>query len=330
MVKPVFRLERNGEDVTAKISQCLVSIQATDEAGIQSDTLSIIVADELAQRDLPNEGEELTLSLGYEFQQNEKPVQDLVEIGTYVIDAAGIRSGVDQIRIRATAADLHGSLKEHKQRAWENVKIGEIITTIAQDHGLDPVVGEDLAEIKVEREDQIDENDMQFLTRLALAYNAIAKPVAKKLLFVKRGQGRTASGQDLEPVVLSPGQWTEIDSDVEQRNRFKSVVAYYHDNDLGERVQVQVGSGVPQFTIKGNQTNYATALSMAQAKFDDLKRGSVEIDVSLPGRPDIFAETPVTLTGFRPTVDGDFTASSVRHSYTSSGFKTTFSADNKA
>ena len=68
---------------------------------------------------------------------------------------------------------------------------GALVATIAGEHGLKAAVSSDLAKNQVGHNDQVNESDIAFLTRIAYRYDATAKPV----------EGSTSCG--------SQRQWTE-------------------------------------------------------------------------------------------------------------------------
>jgi phage protein D len=81
-----------------------------------------------------------------------------------------------------------------------------MVTRIAAEHGLLPKVSEALGAVSVIHLDQNEESDLHLLTRLARESGAVAKPVAGYLLFVSRGEAKSASGRELPTIKVPPSQ----------------------------------------------------------------------------------------------------------------------------
>lgn len=313
-----FRILAEGTDITDKIADRLIRLSVTDEAGRRSDAARIELDDRDAAIRLPRTGAELEIWLGYE--------SSLVRAGLYKVDRLELSAPPATLLLEATSANMKASLKEQKTRPWEATTIGAIIEAIAADHGLTPTVGDDLSGVAIDREDQLDESDMHFLSRLAIDRDAVAKPADDRLLFVRRDQAKSASGRTLPTTMLRPGDVTSWQVSITERLRYQSVVAYWHDTEAAERREVRAGSGEPTFTIASDFPDAATAQAAANARLGALARGTSELEMTMPGRADLFAEAPLTLTGFRDGVDGDWTVETVEHSLSRSGFTTRLTA----
>ena len=67
-------------------------------------------------------------------------------------------------------------------------------------------LGKDLTDKALDHLDQTNESDASFLMKLARQYGAIASVKDGNLLFIRQGQGRTASGKPLP--VINDAEWT--------------------------------------------------------------------------------------------------------------------------
>jgi len=67
-LRPVYRLLANQTDITNTIRRRLISLRYTDEAGLDSDVLEIVLADNEPDHpiEIPPTGAELELFLGYD------------------------------------------------------------------------------------------------------------------------------------------------------------------------------------------------------------------------------------------------------------------------
>ena len=171
----------------------LVDLTITDEAGEQSDTAEIRLDDRDGKIELSRKGAEMEISLGWGGGK-------LTKTGRYTVDETELRGPPDTLVVRAKGADMDSELKAHKTRSWDDVSIGDLVSGIAADHGLEPRVGSSLRGVRIPHLDQTDESDLHLLTRLARDYDAIAKPASGRLLFLLQGQAESASGQAM-PVV---------------------------------------------------------------------------------------------------------------------------------
>ncbi len=319
MTTPVFTIDADNKDITTAIRQRLLSLRITDVAGYDSDTLEITIDDREGIVSLPPTGALLRVSLGYE--------NNLQLMGRFVVDELRLSGPSMKLTITARAADFKQQLKQQKTRAWENITIDGIVSTIAASHELEPIISSPLSDTLIFRIDQTDESDLHFLTRLGKDHDAIAKPTNKKLIFAPRGEAKTASGQPMAPVSLTRIQLSSWSARLSDRNKYQSVTAYYHDTSEGQRIPVTAGQGEPRYTLRNNQPDIATAQQAAFAKFKSLNRGSGSLSFTMPGNPDLMAETPITILGIRTGIDGRWIATRVIHELSSSGYITTVEAE---
>ena len=319
MTTPVFTIDADGKDITNVIRNRLLSLRITDAAGYDSDTLEISIDDRDGTVALPATGALLQVSLGYE--------DNLQLMGRFVVDELRLSGPAMKLNITARAADFKQQLKQQKTRAWENITIGGIVSTIAASHELEPIVSGKLADTLIQRIDQTDESDLHFLTRLSKEHDAIAKPTNKKLIFAPRGDAKTASGQPMPTVNLARNQLSSWSARLADRDKYQSVTGYYHDATAGQRIPVIAGQGEPGYSLRNNHPDQSSAKQAAVAKLKNLNRGSGSLSLTLPGNPDLMAETPITISGIRTGIDGRWITTSVTHELNGSGYVTTVEAE---
>ncbi|WP_411024433.1 contractile injection system protein, VgrG/Pvc8 family, partial [Salmonella sp. s56041] len=92
-------------------------------------------------------------------------------------------------------ADFRETLNTRREKSWHKTTVGEVVKEIAARHKLKMALGEDLSDKPVEHIDQTNESDGSFLMRLARQYGAIASVKNGNLLFIRQGQGKSASGK---------------------------------------------------------------------------------------------------------------------------------------
>ena len=297
-------------------------MRVTDEAGYESDAVEIQLDDRDNKIGPLRKGVELAVAFGY------KEDPDLVNMGLFTVDEIEMSGPPDTFTIRAKAADMRGSLKQHKTRSWDRITIGGLVAAIAADHGLKPGVGNTLAGAAIEHLDQTEESDLHLLTRLSEQYDAVAKPSEGRLLFVLRGEARSASGAPRAIVAIERGQTSNHRVTLADRGSYGAAVAHWDDVKAGRRVAERAGGGEPVYTLRHPYPNAAEARAAARAKLAALNRGAATLSLTLkPAIPTLAAETRLTLSGFRPGVDGDWVATRVSHQIGSGGFATQAEAE---
>lgn len=329
---PTWRITANSQDITDAIRSRFVSLIITDEAGLQSDTLELTLADHLDTEPLalPATGAELEAWLGYDGQA--------VRMGLFIVDEIDLSGPPDQMRIRAKAAPLDGSasgagstrpmLQTQKTRSWDPQPLGDLVKAIAAEHGLQPAVSASLAAIMLPHTDQVSESDMNLLTRLAATYDAIAKPAGGYLVLAKRGESKTVSGQDMPSVTLTPGDLTSWGLNIAKRAQAGTVVAVWHNIETAADVEVTAGSGEPVRRLQHQFVDADTALAAASSELARSTRGERKLSLQLPGSTDLVAESRLITRGFvRTAYNGEWLVTRVQHSVDAGGYRCSVEAE---
>jgi phage protein D len=318
-MKPDFRVIADGEDVTAQIRDRANSITITDNAGYKSDSAEIVLDDRDGIIEIPKNGAELVIALGY--------VGALVEMGRYVTDEVTISTAAQTLSIRAKAPDMEGTIKEQKTRGWDNKSVRQIVTTIAGEHNLKPAISAAHAGFVYKHLAQQDESDMNLLTRIARDHDAIAAVKDGRLLFSRKGAGETIDGKPMPVHQISRGQITSYRATLAGRAKFKSVIASYHDKKRASKLEARAGEGQPAHRIRHIYPNKDQAEKAAKAYYDEKKRAASTLSLVMPGRPEIGAEARLILMGVRKGVDGLWSIKSANHKYDRNGLTTTIEAE---
>ena len=328
-MRPLFRLDIGGNDVTGPVSDRVLSIKVNDEAGQKSDTLDITLDDRDNKLAIPAARAEMRLWLGYD-------EGELNYMGRYTIDEVALKSNPATMTIRGKAADSSPEFKASKTRSWHLQTIGEIVSTIAAEHSLTPAVHISYTGKLIDHIDQENESDGHFLTRLGKLYGAVAKPADGSLLFIPEGQGISTSGQPLSAATITKEELTSISATIKERGTYSGVITRYRDKETNREVEVEtteawqsyLGAG-PVFRDKKLYTSRDMAEQAGKAELDRLRGGTVQIDFTMPGRPDIFAERPIKLEGVRSPLAGDWIVKTVSHTFGAAGLQTKVSAGSK-
>jgi phage protein D len=220
--------------------------------------------------------------------------------------------------------DIRSYIKQRRTQDWHNPPyktLLDIAREIAGRNGLALEIKGDVPTIRNQHEDQTNESDANFLTRLAHRYGLVIKPVDGRLLITVRGEGAVWKNLDL------------VQSDVEswrartkQRQIYKKVKAKYIDRESRKEKTVTISGGSSDgsdFEMLELHRTEEDARMAAQAKLDGLTSGIFGIDLTMKGTPSLTAEGTITLKGFRAQVDGKWVIQSVSHTLSGRSMFTT-------
>ena len=315
--EPTFRIVANDNDITETIRKHFISLTLTDEAGQQSDVLTITLNDS-AHLKLPPTGAELKLWLGY--------APKVKYMGLYVVDGLTLSGPPEKMKITARGVPFEKSrsyseLQTRRTRSWRPRTVGELVGALAAEHGLNPAVAEDVAGMALRHMDQVDESDLNLLTRIAGDLGLVAKVGGGSMVFVKRGEGKTASGKQLPVVTLTPEDVTSWSVSISDRADYGSVVAVWRDVDGGKDVEESVGEGEPVFRVRHSFPSREAAMAAAGAKLEGFRCGKRTLSLSMPGNSCLFAERCVKLGGFSEGVNGPWGICRVDHRLDGEGYR---------
>jgi hypothetical protein len=331
---PDFRIIADSKDITDAVRDRLLDLVVTDEAGIQSDTVSISLDDRrrgsgVAQ--LPRIGTSLTISMGYK-------ERSLFYMGTYLVDEIEISSPPATVTVTGKAANMPNSFRSPKTRSWDETTVGAVVGAIAGEHGYAPAVDPALAAKAIVHLDQTEESDMSFLTRLAGLHDAVAKPAAGKLIFAMRGEAKSVGGKAMPIISLSGSDITRWSYKRSARKAegggdhqgdipkpTGGTRAYWWDFDEGKRQEVTAGDP-PYSTIRFVHASKSEAMDAAKARKNTGDRGQAELSISLPGRPQLAAECKLAID-LRPSLPALWVVKRVKHQLNLSGFATQADAE---
>ncbi|NRB19914.1 MAG: late control protein D [Rhodobacteraceae bacterium] len=325
---PFFRITVDGTDISSTLAPRLASLTLTDAAGVKSDQVQFTLSDTALFGKLvePSAGAEIKVWLGYAFQ--------LKYMGLFIADTVEVQGPPDQMTVTGYAS-LTGesssgktALSDQKKRSWpDGTTIGDMVAKIAGEHGLQEAVSKSLAAIALPHIDQIDESDINLLSRVARDHDAIAKPGDGRIVMAKRGESLTASGQPMPSLQLTQEKvsgWRYRNS---VRDAVGSVITVYQDLGAGRSQECRAGEGDPIRRIKRRQPNQAAAQRAADAELKRLKRAGRSFSVSMKGDPDAMAEAKLSAAGFRSYIDGEWLVTQATHTLDSGGYRTKVEAE---
>lgn len=290
----------------------------TDEAGIASDEISIDLDNADFAIAAPRKGATLQCWLGYEDT-------GLIDKGLFVVDEIEVSGPPHTLIIKGKAADMRKQLKEQKTRGWDSITINDLVKTIAREHGLIPVVGSGLGSVAIPNLAQTNESDMNLLTRVAKTHDAVSKPVSGRLIFVPKGEAKSATGKAMPSISLGPNDFGNYRATQAERGKYGAVVAQWHNPATGQPESIKVGQGEgPTHTLRHKYPDAGQAQRAATAKMDALERGvgTFSGDV-VPGSPGIGAEGKLIVSGLGDIASGEWVITRAVHRLTKGGGLTT-------
>lgn len=317
---PDFKVVAAGVNITPQIKDRLLRLTVTDEAGTKADTVEIELDDRDGLIELPTPGAPMMVFLGYR-------ETGLIPMGLFTSDEVTVSAPAATLTIRAKAADLGGGIKDQKTRSWDKMTIGDIVATIAGEHGLTAKVADRFSAILIEHIDQTDESDISFLDRLGRDNDALVSVKGGALVFMGKGQGRTVSGLPIPPRPILSRDTTSWTLTLTTREAYKSVTAAWQDAKSAKRQEVTAGEGAPVLKLRHVHATEEEAITAATGKLAEVERGADTFDATLPGDPLIAAEARVLAVGFRAGVSGLWSIKTATHELSGSGFTTSISAE---
>ncbi|QRZ12444.1 phage tail protein [Paracoccus methylovorus] len=317
---PDFKIIAAGVNITPQIKDRLLGLTITDEAGTKADTVEIVLDDRDGLIELPASGAPLLVFLGYR-------ETGLIPMGLFTSDEVMVTSPPATLTIRAKAAELSGSIKDQKTRSWDKITLGDIVITIAGEHGLTPKVAERFGAVMVEHIDQTEESDISFLDRMAREHDALLSIKGGALLFMGKGEGRTVSGLPIPPRPVLERNAITWTLTLTTREAYKSVMAIWQDTMQAKRQEVAAGEGSPALKLRHIHKTEDEAKAAANAKLREITRGNDTFEASFPGDPLIAAEGRILTAGFRAGVNGLWSIKTATHTLDGGGFSTAISAE---
>lgn len=306
-MKPAFQVMADDEDVTATIADRLLSLTVTDEDGGSADRLEIQLDDRDNAIEFPETGAMLDVSLGY-------AGASLSYMGKYAVDGVFGEGPVLTLSIRATAANMIGNIRAPQTRSWEDVTLKDIVGKIAAEAKLEALVAEEIASTHYGFLAQTAESNLHFLTRIARELNATVKPAAGKLVMLRKGSGKTVTGEEIEPFDLPNTRLRDWRWRLEERADYGSVEAEWGDMDGGATHKVVRGDKDPVHKLRHIYATKDEATRAAEAELSFAGHEAFSMSVEVAGfEPRAFAGGLVRLPEMRGGLEGEWHIKTVTH-----------------
>lgn len=301
---PNYKVLIDGEATSSKFNSYITSLEVTLKAGNESDSVSIELFNPDGRIELPKEDSEIVVEMGYG--------NNLVSQGDFVVDdISGDWGDGDTLTITGKAAG-NKSLRESKTRSWPETTIKKMVNKIAGEHGYAPAIDDEIGSIMISDEAQSEESDMNLLTRVAKKYGGLFAVKKKRLVMIKRGEGKTATGKAMPVMNFTRENTIGGSWNLKPRAKYGAVKATYKDVDKAQRTEVEVKSGDgPSFTIRTPHKTKDEANAAAQAKADELKRGEGNITFEIEGDETLQPEGVAKASGISEGANGQWSIDSI-------------------
>ena len=320
MSRPIFNVTIGGANISAAVSQRLLSLTVRDLAGDESDTFILRLDDTIPRIPTPAPGDLVTVQMGYA----ETGLVDMGEFYVNEIELSGDPAW--EMRVQGESGNMLSAMRTTRSDAWHEMTIAEIVSTIAGRNGWTPVIDPELGGIFIAHIDQRNTSDMHFLTLLAVEHRGVFKLTRGIAVFAKRGAATSITGLPIANLVITPEDdvlnWRAL---FHRRGHHQELVGRWHDYDAAETVEQRVpGPGdEPNRTLSRRYPDETEATQAAMSESRRLGAVAGRLTLELIGRPTLFAEGFITMTGFREPIDGDWKIRMVEHQLDNSGYRTT-------
>lgn len=306
------------------VNDRLISITMTDNRGFEADSIELVIDDSDGKIELPPRGTEISVAIGWQGEA-------LIHKGIFTVDEISHTGPPDQITVTARSADFRQDFNVKREYSWHDIKVPDVVSAIAGRYNLKPAVSKQLMHIEIDHADQTNESDISFLTRMAEMLGAVATIKNGSLLFIVPGQGLSQSGMPLPSITIKRESGDRHYFRLADRKAYTGVQAYWLDLNYGKQKKTNMarkgkskakpkkeksskkegdyleGAEGNVFVMRQTFKTEESAKRAAAAKWLKLQRGVAEFNITLAeGRADLYPELPVTVEGFKPTIDSHY------------------------
>ncbi|CAH9055147.1 hypothetical protein PSECIP111951_01182 [Pseudoalteromonas holothuriae] len=324
-IQPQFSIKTNGKEVAKRLIDRVVNVTVRMKTGLMSDSCYVRFDNlEAAPIQQPKPTDLVEIAMGYK-EGNEDKSATLTPLGKFEVGEFNLTGPVRSLELFGNKLLWHTALKAPKHRSWpedpkQPKKLGELVSDIAGEYGLEAKVGDAFKNIELPHIEQ-SESDAQLLSMLAEQFDAIVKIAHDKLIFMARGTGRSLSGKELKEVEIKNSQILSWRYGKDAYRQVGDVTAFYYDLDKAARTPVKEGSGSPSIVLAYVYADEASAKRAAKAKHNRLKRASTRINLSIIGDANIVAGAVVKIVNTKSDADGKWFVDGVEHCINKQGFR---------
>ena len=338
------------KDVTESILPDLLSFTFDDKETAEADEISITLKDidgKWACNWKPNGGEVVRayISTGTVAKKKRE-----IFCGSFYVDSIRTSGSPRTFEMKAVSIPLNKPIRrKFKSRSWESQFLTEIAQTIANEAEL-KLVFDSNENPKYDRQDQYEESDLKFLSRLCEDAGLSIKVTNEKIVIFD--QFRYESKTPVKTLTLGSSDILSWDFDIVQSETYKSCTINYRDpkkkkegsaagyntNTENTTEKSSANAAVCSWTeydplyeengqeyeMKKRAKSLDEAKRLAKAKLRKLNSRSVTGSITVIGDVMLRAGLVITCKGFGK-VDGNFIIETSSHSVSTSGYTTALS-----
>lgn len=315
-----YKVTIAGQDVTSRFRPLLKSVEIQRSAGEASDSCSMVLADKDGLVLLPRERATVTVEINGNWA-----------FEGFVSDAnsTGSKGSGREIKVTASSIDHGSKAKQPSLRHKDHATLQSVASEWGEKAGIQMQVLGSLASVERDYWIQQNESFVSWGQRIAREVGGTLKIIGSRGFLSPRNEGISSSGRPLTPITARWGdnllEW-DI-SPIISRPKFNKVALSYFDRAKGQRVEVEVDTGIADVDSKLRAlvtvANEAQAKKKGEAHGKESDREKGGGNVTIIGNAVAEPEAICTVSGARPGIDGSYQIDTVGHSISKSdGFTT--------
>lgn len=302
----------NGAAVTSKMAGMATSINYTDPASGEADSIDISIQD----RDrrwisswMPVAGDTLSARIKLQDWEREGDNRSLY-CGFFILDDFSFAGWPVTGNISGVSVPADGAFREtQRSKTWENVTIKEIASEIAGRAGIALFWDAEGFDWTIKSIEQSKQNDCDFLMSLCKTYGLAMKVYAfQVVIFDREAYKAKRSAMVLRPDDIESWRWKTTLAGTYTGGEYA-----YTDPQTEEEIVAKVGGGTRILKRSGKADSVADAERKITAAVNDANHGSVSMSVSLMGNARLYAGQCVTISGLG-RISGKYYIDKVSHS----------------
>ncbi len=301
----------SGQSISENIREFFSSATITDNAKEQSDAFTLSLSDPHGKLNEPESWKKITI------------VVNGISLGEFEInEISGDIHGLTY-DISGTAITTQNGLKAQRSRSFSNKSIGEILSTVASEHGYKPVVDSSIGGTVIEQVNQMAESDLNLLTRLASNHGAIFKATSDMLVIAPEGSKTNVRGDNLPTMQISEPNRTSGTFAKKMRDKTGTVKAAWLDESTNSNKYESAGSGTPLVELPKVYSSQQEAAKMASSKLKELNSMECELSLLMPLSVGYAAGCHAVISNHGSAVNGEWLIESFEHVISADGYDST-------
>jgi phage protein D len=305
---PTWILTYAGVNITADVTSMVEAIVYESHEQHLADEVQVTLEDRDGRWQgpwFPIYGDVVTLQIGY-------AGEPILPCGSFQVDEIELQGPPDAVHLRCIAAGITPALRTPTSARFESQTLAEIAATVAARHGFTVIDASPASSLIFSRVTQRQETDLQFLHRLANAYNYDFSVRGTQLVFYPRNSLESV------PAVLALKRTDLITFAFKGKTgQIYQAAQVSYQNPLTKTLISQTVTDVNAPT--GDTLNLAErsesssgALARAAAALHRHNMMQATMRITMPGNTTVVAGNNVTMRGFGQN-DGTYLITAARH-----------------